>query len=353
MARVRWVERWEGVVFGFVLGFCACVACSLGYHEARALKRLSVWERSVEERHLERSADLIERHLHLAIEAIADGRPLATSHHLAFEVMDRLYRHHMAYSIALLRDGQSEEFNRLRASTGFLLLDLAGENLVGVSLAGADLEGADLSHADLQRCDLSGADLTGAELQGANLTGADLTRANLQQANLADAILTGVHGSNTDFRQAVLVNASLTRCTGLEGARFDDAELEQANLWASRFPLARFDRANLTLASAVGADFSGVASMTTVDLTGVNLTDASIDPTTIDRAWMVGVEGVDPGTVSALRRGGAVVGPDDVFGHVDPRVVDGFRAQVEASDAVPVDRRQAVLVGMLKGFYLR
>ena len=353
MSRMAWLQRWEGMVFGFVLGFCACIACSLGYHEAKALKRLSVWERSVEVRHLERSAALIDRHLQVAMEAIADGRPLATSRYLAFELMGRLYEHHMAYGLALLESGQSGEFNQLRAATGFLLLDLSGESLAGVSLAGVDLGGATLARANLQRCDLGGADLTGADLQGANLSGADLTRTNLQQANLADAILTEVHGRDTDFRQAVLVNASLTRCTGLEGARFDDAELGQANLWASRFPLARFDRADLTLASAVDADFSEVASMATADFTGVNLGGARLRPEAMERAWLVGVDGLDPAALTTLRRREAVVQADEVLRLVDPRVVDGFRAQVEASDAVPAERRHAVLLGMLKGYYLR
>jgi hypothetical protein len=93
--------------------------------------------------------------------------------------------------------------------------------------------------------------------------------------------------------------------------------------------------------------------MTTVDLTGVNLQGARVNPEAIDRGWMAGAEGIDTGSVAALRRRGVVVRPDEVIALVDPRVVDGFRAQVEASDAVPAERRRAVLLGMLKGYYLR
>lgn len=353
MAKATRFQHWEGVVSGFLLGFSAALLCMMAYHEIRGLRRLNAWERSFEERHLDRSEGFVDRHLQVAMDAMKDGQPLATSRYLASTFMKRLYDHQMAYSLALLRSGKTNEFNELRATTGFLLLDFSGQTLTGLNLAGVDFMSADLSGVDLHDCDLSDANLTGADLSGANLSGADLSRSVFVRANLADAVMVGVRGTDTDFRQAVLVNASLTRCVGLEGAHFDDSELGQANLWASRFPGAHFDRADLTLASAVDADFSRVSGMTAADLTGVNFGGASLNAEAMQRTWLVGAEGLDSTVLRALRRNGAVIDPEEVLDLVDPRVVDGYRAQVEASAEVPAEQRRPALLSMLKGYYLQ
>ena len=186
----------------------------------------------------------------------------------------------------------------------------------------------------------------------AKLTNAEVSRTSFQQAILSSAILTGIHGEETNFEEAVLVDASLTRLDNLQFANFAGAELTQANLFDSRFPEASFDRADFTLASAVGSDFAVVKSMNDVNLTGANLTGARIEPGRLERAWFVNVDGISSRTAQGLRRFGGIARPEEVLEKVDPRIVAGFRAQIEEDASVSPEDREAVLLTMLQEYYL-
>ena len=75
--------------------------------------------------------------------------------------------------IHLLREGNTEEFNRLAHARR------------------PELENADLRMADLRRAHLSNADLRGAYLRNADLRGLDLSHADLDGASLHDARIAG------------------------------------------------------------------------------------------------------------------------------------------------------------------
>jgi len=346
-------QRFEGMVFGFVVGVVVALLGSAAWHQATGLLHVSAWRRAVETQNLPRIAELLEQEVALAEQAMADGRPLPASEHLAFELMPRLYRHQMEYAVDLLRRGESDRFNELGAATPFVLLDLSERDLSGLDLTGAKLDGAALVRTDLSGCDLTGASFLQADLPGAVLTGARVGGARFTLANLAGATLNGVAGERTDFRQAVLAGASMTTVHDLVGARFDGAILSEANLWRSRFPQAVFDTAELTMASAVEADLSEVASMIAADLTGANLGGARLSPAAMARSWLSGAEGLDAVSVLELRRHGAVLETDEVLRLVDPRIVDGFRAQVDEDDAIPAERKAAMVLYLLKGYYVR
>ncbi len=165
-------------------------------------------------------------------------------------------------------------------------------------------------------------------------------------------ILTGIHGEETNFQEAVLVDTSLTRLDDLRFANFAGAELSQANLFDSKFPEASFDGADFTLVSAVGSDFAVVKSMNDVNLTGANLTGARIEPGRVARAWFVNVDGLSPRTAQDLRRFGGIARPEEVLEKVDPRIIAGFRAQIEEDRSVSQEDREAVLLTMLQEYYL-
>ncbi len=353
MTVIERLQRFEGMIFGFVMGAGVTVLTIFLWHQAVGLTHLSAWKRAIADQHLERIAALLDEEVALAETAFEDGRPLAVSEHLAFGFAPTLYRHHMRYARHLLEQREIDRFNELRAATGFMLLDLSGETLAGLSLTGSDFSGSALEKTDLTGADLTGCSFVGADMPGANLTSATIDRAHFDQANLAGAILTGVSGTDATFTQTVLASASLQQITGLEGARFDSAEMAEANLYASRLDGAVLDGASLQLASAVAADLSAVASMVGVDLTGANLTDARLAPDRMARAWITGAEGLDAETVRELVDNGAVVKPRDVIGLVDPRIVEGFRAQAEREPTIPPGARERVVISWLKGYYLQ
>jgi uncharacterized protein YjbI with pentapeptide repeats len=353
MTLIERLQRFEGMIFGFMMGAGLAVLAIFLWHQAVGMTHVSAWKRAVADQNLARIAALLDDEVTLAETAFADGRPLAVSEHLAFDFAPTLYRHHMRYARFLLEQGDVDRFNELRLATGFMLLDLSGETLAGLSLAGSDFSGAALERTDLSGADLSGCGFVGADMPSANLTGARIDHAHFDQANLAGAILTGVTGADATFTQAVLASASLQQITGLTGARLDSAEMAEANLYASRLEGAVLDGASLLLASAVGADLSTVASMVGVDLTGANLNHARLAPDRMARAWITGAEGLDDGTVRELVVNGAVVKPPDVLELVDPRIVEGFRAQAEREPTIPPDARERVLISWLKGYYLQ
>ncbi len=346
------LTRWEGIVFGFMLGVAATVVVSMAYNEINGLFRVSHWKRSLYNQNLEDLALLMEEELATARSAMKDGVALDLSHYLAAQYMPMLYAHHMDYAMALLKNQDVNRFNNLRQYTPFLTFNLSNRDLSGLDLRGVDLSGAQLTAINFSGSNLEGATFVLAEMPRANLTDANVTRAMFNRSILSSAILTGIHGDEPVFEDAVMVDASITRLDGLNLANFARAELSQANLFDSKFPKARFDGADFTLASAVGSDFGEVESMSDVNLTGANLTGARIEPDRIERAWFVNADGLSNGTSRALRQRGGVARPEDVLQIVDPRIISGFRAQIEEDKTIRPQDREGILLTMLQEYYL-
>jgi hypothetical protein len=93
--------------------------------------------------------------------------------------------------------------------------------------------------------------------------------------------------------------------------------------------------------------------MNDVNLTGANLTGARIEPGRLERAWFVNADGLSSNIANDLRRFGGVARPEEVLQKVDPRIVAGFRAQIEEDASIRVEDREAVLLNMLQEYYLR
>jgi len=344
--------RWEGMIFGFILGIAAATVGSMAYNEVNGLLRVNHLKRSLHNSQLDEIATLMEEELATATNAMKDGVPLEISHYLALQYMPRLYAHHMDYAYTLLHGGEISQFNALRRTTQFLTYNLAHRDFSNLDLRTADFSGAELTGADFSNCDLSDASFWLAEMPRANLTNAEVNRTSFNHTVLSSAILTRIHGDEATFEEAVLVDASMTQLDGLSYANFAGAELAQANLFASKFPSARFDRADFTLASAVASDFGDVESMDDVNLTGANLSRARIEPDKLQRAWFVNTDGLPSATSAALRSRGGVSRPEDVLEMVDPRIVAGFRAQIEEDDLIRPEDREDVLLAMLQEYYL-
>ena len=264
-------------------------------------------------------------------------------------MLNELERRQVEYDLA------SEDiirFNSLRDTTHFLIFNLSQRDFSDLDLRLVNLAAAQLTATDFSRAILEGADFRLDEMPRANLTEADVTRAAFNEAILSSAILTGIHGEETNFEKAVLVDSSLIRLQDLRFANFASAELAQANLFDSRFYDASFDHADFTLASAVGSDFAVVHSMNDVNLTGANLTGARIEADRIERAWFVNVDGISSRTAQDLRRRGGIARPEEVLQRVDPRIVAGFQAQIEEDESVRPEDRDEVLLEMLRDYYL-
>ncbi len=124
--------RWEGMIFGFILGIAATTVVSMAYNEINGLLRVSHLKRSLRNNQLDEIATLMEEELAAATNAMKDGVPLDLSHYLALQYMPRLYAHHMDYANTLLRNGEISNFNALRRNTQFLTYNLAHRDLSGL-----------------------------------------------------------------------------------------------------------------------------------------------------------------------------------------------------------------------------
>ncbi|MEJ2189970.1 MAG: pentapeptide repeat-containing protein, partial [Acidobacteriota bacterium] len=320
------LARWEGMVFGFLIGIAATVAASMAYNEVNGFLHVSHWRRSLHNGLVREIAILMEDELETAEAALQDGAPLDLSHYLAYEYMPRLYAHQMAYAMTLLRNEGVGAFNNLRATNPFLTLALTDQDLSHLDLSGADFSRADLRGAKFRGSTLTGATFFESTMAGAELAEAELGRALFDHTDLSSATLTAVRGEASSFVESILVDASLVQLKELRHTNFSKAEMAQANLLQSRFPGAVFDGVDLTLASAVNADFTEVASMDDVVFTGANMSGARIKPERTERAWFVNAEGLSVATERELHRHGGVAHPDELLQLVDARIVAGFRA---------------------------
>ena len=351
MSFMERLTRWEGIVFGFIIGVVAPVVGSMGYNEISGTLRVSHLKRSLHNNQLEEIATLMEEELAAATTAMKDGRPLEISNYLAFHYMPKLYAHHMDYAMTLLQNEDVTKFNSLRNTTHFLTVNLSQRDFSGLDLPFANFVGAELTGADFSNTGLEAADFRLAEMPRVDLTNAEVTRTAFNEAILSSSILTGIHGEETNFEKSILVDASLTRLDDLRFANFSGAELAQANLFDSSFFDANLNGADFTLASAVGSDFAVVQSMNDVNLTGANLTGARIEPDRVERAWLVNVDGLSSRTTQDLRRYGGIAQPEEVLQMVDQRIIAGFQAQIEEDASISPEDREAVLLNMLQEYY--
>lgn len=205
----------------------------------------------------------------------ADARALAAY---------RQHGHH--FPAAPRRDAASSQ--RLRAEVTAKVA--AGESLEGCDLTGVDLSGLDLSGARLRQClleranlrgaRLHGADLTEAALMRADLTGADLTDAACVQTNFGEALLVEALLTGADLTRAVLYKTTLRRldarrCT-LKGVEFVEAALADVDLRDACLDDATFLQATLTGVSLAGASLKKSTFLET-PLARVDLGHAILD----------------------------------------------------------------------------
>jgi hypothetical protein len=207
--------RWEGSLSGLAVGIGVSLPTVMTLDEIAGMRRVRRFRRAVETQNLKRIAADMDEELRVAETAIKDERPLPVSDWLASDLLLKLYRHHAHYAVDLLRRGSRDRFNELRQQQPRLVYDLGGADLSGRDLTSVDLHSAGLAAAKLGGCDLSHANFAGADLAGADLTAARLDGTSFYQANLSGARLSRIWGTGPDFREAVLVGASLTEISML------------------------------------------------------------------------------------------------------------------------------------------
>lgn len=124
------------------------------------------------------------------------------------------------------------------------------------------LIGNDLSNADLSDLDLSGLDMTGFVLDDTNCIGTKFEGTTLTDVNFNKAIF----DKTTNFKKAILNNASFVMADDLSGVNFKNAQMQNVR-------------------GMVGRD------MSKTNLEGVDLTDTKIDGMNISEAKLKGVKG--------------------------------------------------------------
>ncbi|MEA1966868.1 MAG: DUF2169 domain-containing protein, partial [Thermodesulfobacteriota bacterium] len=89
--------------------------------------------------------------------------------------------------------------------------DVSGQDWACIDLSGENLDGIDLSNAFLEQVNFKKASLKGANLSRSIMARTNLEEANLEGANLEGANIGGVHGLRTDFSQANMKSAKLSK----------------------------------------------------------------------------------------------------------------------------------------------
>ena len=151
--------------------------------------------------------------------------------------------------IALLREGNIEDWNRLRERSRGGRPNLAGADLSNLYLRKADLSNAILNDAILDRSLLSEAILQGVEGRSASFKNADMRKVDLRESILTSA----------NIKEANLAGANL------HSADLRDAQIMKVNLKS----------ANLSEARVLRTNFHGA------DLTGACIADWQIGDTTL------------------------------------------------------------------------
>ncbi|MBI4952628.1 MAG: DUF2169 domain-containing protein [Myxococcales bacterium] len=183
---------------------------------------------------------------------------------------------------------------------------LAGANLGAAELAGADFTGADLgqavfSGATLGEARFAGAKLDGADFEGTKLAAVDLSGTTLEKCSFLSADLSGAR-----FRGCKLDHATFIKCR-LDGVDFGGASLHKATLVESKgrgvsfrgarctdfvvmldsaLPEADFSDAVATKLCCRGVDLRG-ARFDRADLADADLSECDLEGASLDRAVLV------------------------------------------------------------------
>ncbi len=194
-----------------------------------------------------------------------------------------------------------------------------GEGCPGCNLSGADLSKVSLARQDLSYADLSNVDLSDANLQDTVLIGVKLTNAtlpvslaylNLEEADLTGQDLRDIDLTGASLAYAKLENADLSGTSPTErldltktrwtGAKFNNADLQYADLSGVYLLDAEFTNAKIAYSDFSGADLTGVdfQAVFNTDITGVKLVNANLagsdfsglNLTTIDSQSLAGAK---------------------------------------------------------------
>jgi hypothetical protein len=160
---------------------------------------------------------------------------------------------------------------------------MANEQQVAILKAGRDRWNAwRQSHPDT-RIELVGADLSRARLDGVILDRADLSQCNARATWFVGARFCDADMQNADFRDAHLDRA-VFRHANAAYADFSSASLSESTIGWAVIAGSRFCAANLRAANLAGSYLSGV------DLTEANLTDANLSQVHFERPKLAGAD---------------------------------------------------------------
>ncbi|WP_027183840.1 DUF2169 family type VI secretion system accessory protein [Desulfovibrio inopinatus] len=129
-------------------------------------------------------------------------------------------------------------------------------DLNAAKLGQAVLTSANLQYARLTKTDLTQADLTGVRADFARFSECTAPRANFTQAHLVQADFTAAQLDEADFTKVHAPKIDLSQANGVE-VNFSQALLVQSrSVGDTKFPKARFESANLNEANWMATDFT-------------------------------------------------------------------------------------------------
>ena len=129
--------------------------------------------------------------------------------------------------------------------------DVSSEVLCGVDFSGKELNSVNLDGLNLSQCDFRNCVIVSASLVKADLTGTNFENAKLLQSDFSNCILSGASLMNADLTCANFENANL-QDVNFENATFSDTNFRNAN-----FSNARLIKVDLSLSPLEGAIFEG------------------------------------------------------------------------------------------------
>lgn len=180
----------------------------------------------------------------------------------------------------------------------FAGIDFTGVNLSGLDLRGVNFAGAWLESADFSNCNLSAANFSGAVLAHAKLEGVVAIGTNFRQANLGKALLTRGVFDDADFTSATLMHCAFAT-TQMRRATFI-----QANLLETTWGPADWSGAVLSGQTFYKLDLQGIcwseakldacnfieSNLTGIDMRAAQLVNASFVTCKLDGAKLVAAQ---------------------------------------------------------------
>lgn len=241
--------------------------------------------------------------------AVIDGADLSGAN-LAGVVLMR-----SKLSRSSLRGATLERVNFLETQfgEGLDLRELVGRRLhfLRLDLREAQLAGADLSESTFLEVDLRGVDLTGIDLTRASFLGCKLDDAIFRKAKLEGCqFVYQTTLERADFSGAHMATA-LLRGLRANGAKFDHACLDKADLSGARLSGASFYQTKARDSLTIRTDFSGAhmvsidllrAIMQKADLRGADLKGANLFGVDLAKALVDGKTNVDDANLTRSRQ---------------------------------------------------